>query len=59
MMQLNTGNFFGIYLMNSNPSEISLNMNEDNKTTVLTFRTSGGIIDLRFLYGPTFTDVVK
>ena len=59
MMQLNNTNFFGIYLMNSDPSTIELKMNNDSKTSVLIFRTIGGVVDMHFLYGPSFTDVVK
>lgn len=51
--------FAGIFLINTNPMSLEVNLDPLGKATKLTYRVAGGALDFLIFYGPSYDQVIR
>lgn len=59
IVQLNSGEFFGLALFSTQAKSIYLSTSELDNNTHINFQTIGGNLDFFFFKGPTYDAVIK
>jgi len=51
--------YAGLFLINTNPMSLEVNLDPLGKSTKLTYRVAGGALDFLIFYGPSYDQVLR